>query len=186
MRSRRLIPNWLVMFLAVPIGLFSTGAALVVVDPTLSDAVLVALLGALFGFLGSLLTAVPAAVKARAESRRAAKQTDLDALRQIITELRAEREMSRNDYRRLSAELEAERVKRRELGERVDAFENLCDDKDREIEALRCEVGKLREELTSRDQRITDLVIEVDELRRMMKENGIEPPPRRRNGGSNG
>lgn len=174
------------MFLAVPIGLFSTGAALVVVDPTLSDAVLVALLGALFGFLGSLLTAVPAAFKARAESRRAAKQTDLDALRQIITELRAERETSRNDYRRLSAELEAERVKRRELGERVEAFENLCDDKDREIEVLRCEVDKLRQELASRDQRIAELVAEVETLRLLMEKHNIKPPERVRNGGSNG
>jgi chromosome segregation ATPase len=146
-----------------------------------------ALIGVVFGFLGSLITGLPAWLRARAESRTAARKTDLDELRAIIDETRKERENSRESYQRLSIELEQEREKRRKLDDRVEKFENLCEDKDREIAGLRqlveqqgCEIDKLRDELAVRDQLVTDLTVEVEELRALFEQNGLTPPPRKR------
>jgi len=128
----------------------------------IGDSAIAALIGAAATYLVTRLTT--------------AKKTDLDILRTAVEVMQKEREDTRTNYSRVLIELEQEREKRRALAVRMETFENLCADKDRELESLRCEVETLRSEIAGRDQRIAELTVEVEELRALVERLGGQPP----------
>ncbi|HMN14131.1 MAG TPA: hypothetical protein PKD55_17585 [Bellilinea sp.] len=178
MPTRRTVTIVLVVLLlaaVIPAGIATARADNQETAGEIPETAIAALIGGGFGFLATWLG-----------HRRTAKKDDLDALRAIIDEMRTERGNTQANYERVLLDLEQERQKRRDILERVEKFEQDCENKDRqietyrtEIEDLRCEIDKLRTEVQGRDKRIADLVTEVDELRALMEQNGLTPPPRR-------
>lgn len=170
MKHRRFVVLTVIVFAAIiPAGVVAAAGI-----PGLQDGELPT------GIPGSVLVALISGVVtylvARLQFGPAAKKSELDELVTIIDEMRKERENTRADYRRVLIELEQEREKRRALAVRMETFENLCADKDRELESLRCEVETLRSEIAGRDQRIAELTVEVEELRALVERLGGQPP----------